>query len=774
MYIKHRFFIRHLRNDLNCAWKLIFEAPSRAMKYFSFISLLTIFLSLGCSTEARDISWYDIRSAKKAITILRDNMTFSGKFQSSSKFMTDFIRGSSYKRRTKYKKAIISFAQAAFENSKQIPKTYRLKSIKEFLKKKKKVSPLHSYAILLIAECYIALKHVSDPLYILSVIEETKEPYIIERSLELKAMLLMKSKPDQALEALNKLIKMEPKATWYIRIAAIFKQKGDAQSANKNFKKSLAFYKIDWALKVAMKSLLKSSNHSDILPSLSNKEKLGFAIYYTGRGKYKIALNALKSIKSRSFSKEAAITYHKYLLINLIRLSKKQKSISILRQNPEKLSETFIREWYRKGQYTLIERYASDHALGVSSDRLLIRALMKLNNSKAIKLMKQALQQYSYHSRKIEKEFFTHCLSYLEKELWHDSITCLQNLRAATKNLSLGGRARYYLAKLLQRKGQTQAARLTFREIYLNSPQSSYVFKGLKQGLAIKSMTDLPDNIDEIRNWIALYGGNPKALAKYYKRKKNEDSYGIDPFWIKWEKKLEDLESSTSQKEFQAILLIASGQSKIGHALLSNTEEYRKLYLITKLGFAVNDAHIKHHYTRKLLRKKNIQEDIFLMSPLAQAALYPKPHLTVVKRETKKYGIRPEEIYALMRQESRYYSQATSRSNAKGLMQMLPSTGRYVNQKVRIPNMDLYNPNHNIILSVRFFAILKRQFKGDFEQIAGAYNGGPSRMNRWKKKLGFSNRELFFEKIPYFETHLYVKITKANLDRYLLLKTYFD
>ena len=160
------------------------------------------------------------------------------------------------------------------------------------------------------------------------------------------------------------------------------------------------------------------------------------------------------------------------------------------------------------------------------------------------------------------------------------------------------------------------------------------------------------------------------------------------------------------------------------------------------------------------------------MSPLAQSALYPKPNLAIVKRETRKFGIKPEEIYALMRQESQYHSRATSRSNAKGLMQMLPSTGKYVNRKVRIPNMDLYNPHHNIILAVRFFADLKRQFHGDFEQIAGAYNGGPGRMSRWKKKLGFGDRELFFEKIPYFETHLYVKTTKANLDRYLLLKKY--
>ena len=58
--------------------------------------------------------------------------------------------------------------------------------------------------------------------------------------------------------------------------------------------------------------------------------------------------------------------------------------------------------------------------------------------------------------------------------------------------------------------------------------------------------------------------------------------------------------------------------------------------------------------------------------------LYPMPYRKTVAKYSKKYKVPESLIYAVIRQESRFNQKARSPANAKGLMQIIPSTGRWI------------------------------------------------------------------------------------------------
>lgn len=92
-------------------------------------------------------------------------------------------------------------------------------------------------------------------------------------------------------------------------------------------------------------------------------------------------------------------------------------------------------------------------------------------------------------------------------------------------------------------------------------------------------------------------------------------------------------------------------------------------------------------------------------------------------------------IVAIMRQESRFEIDAVSRSNARGLMQLLPSTAEDMNpgHNYRRSPQALHDPDLNMALGQSYVEWLGENFvqDGDLAKLFAAYNGGPGWMSRW-------------------------------------------
>ncbi len=119
-------------------------------------------------------------------------------------------------------------------------------------------------------------------------------------------------------------------------------------------------------------------------------------------------------------------------------------------------------------------------------------------------------------------------------------------------------------------------------------------------------------------------------------------------------------------------------------------------------------------------------------------------------------------VHALIRQESRFNPHATSGVGARGLMQLMPETAKYVAQD---ENVALTDPSENIDIGQKYVSQLMRDpaVNNDLFKMAVAYNAGPGNLSRWQKQLKeVDDPLLFIESIPSAETRAFVERVMVN------------
>ena len=127
-------------------------------------------------------------------------------------------------------------------------------------------------------------------------------------------------------------------------------------------------------------------------------------------------------------------------------------------------------------------------------------------------------------------------------------------------------------------------------------------------------------------------------------------------------------------------------------------------------------------------------------------------------------------IYAIIRQESEFYSGARSGAGALGLMQVMPKTAKYLAKKLgliydkeRMFRDELYN----VRLGTQYVRELLRLFQGSTVLSVAAYNAGPGSVKKWIKSYGDPRGKgidplVWIEMIPYSETRNYVSRVLGN------------
>ena len=145
--------------------------------------------------------------------------------------------------------------------------------------------------------------------------------------------------------------------------------------------------------------------------------------------------------------------------------------------------------------------------------------------------------------------------------------------------------------------------------------------------------------------------------------------------------------------------------------------------------------------------------------------LYPFPHRRMIAAEAEASGVDPFVAAALIRQESQFSERATSYVGARGLMQLMPATGRTLAAEVGIEEWDpelLYLPEVNVHLGTRYVGQQAEAYDGALPAVFGAYNAGPHQVDRWRAFPEFGRDALFTERIPFRETRDYVKVLTRN------------
>jgi soluble lytic murein transglycosylase len=146
------------------------------------------------------------------------------------------------------------------------------------------------------------------------------------------------------------------------------------------------------------------------------------------------------------------------------------------------------------------------------------------------------------------------------------------------------------------------------------------------------------------------------------------------------------------------------------------------------------------------------------------ALRYPLPYRELFSEYAKTYSLDEAWILGLVRQESRFITDARSSAGAAGLMQVMPRTARFVAHRIGIRPYDgrsVTEAKTNITLGAGYMRIVLDQL-GSPVLASAAYNAGPSRARRWRDETRALEGAIYAETIPFAETRDYVKKVMAN------------
>jgi soluble lytic murein transglycosylase len=166
------------------------------------------------------------------------------------------------------------------------------------------------------------------------------------------------------------------------------------------------------------------------------------------------------------------------------------------------------------------------------------------------------------------------------------------------------------------------------------------------------------------------------------------------------------------------------------------------------------------------------QDDGGELPALLLKTLYPTPYGGLVTGEAREHDIDPLLMYALMRQESQFVPDALSHAEARGLTQVIPSTGQGIADQLGDTGYsleDLFLPHVSIRYGTYYLASNLPQFDRKVLPSLAGYNGGPGNAARWLQGSALFDPDLFIERVDLFETEDYLRRVYRNFGFYDML-----
>lgn len=128
--------------------------------------------------------------------------------------------------------------------------------------------------------------------------------------------------------------------------------------------------------------------------------------------------------------------------------------------------------------------------------------------------------------------------------------------------------------------------------------------------------------------------------------------------------------------------------------------------------------------------------------------------------EEERYGMDPLFMFSVIRQESLFEGFVRSSAGARGLMQVIPSTGAQIAGELNWPPLytddDLYRPNVSIRFGTYYLDKNRKLLGGSIYGSLAAYNGGPGNALAWRELAG-DDPDLFLEVVRFQETRDYIR-----------------
>ncbi|WP_291515541.1 tetratricopeptide repeat protein [Bdellovibrio sp. ArHS] len=322
--------------------------------------------------------------------------------------------------------------------------------------------------------------------------------------------------------------------------------------------------------------------------------------------------------------------------------------------------------------------------------------------------------------------------NYYKLEKWTEAKNSFEQMRDLVKDPADKSRARFWLARSLEKIGQNSDAEKELQGLIKDDPLGYYgvlAVRELKQnfaplkvdnkeleGLSLLGVSELDPQMRLTTEWLISVGEKPFA----------EKVLNIA---------VEDLKKKKVSAE-ETWLAISSGYARTG------------LYLPLFSAIGALDPAVKD-------RLLNDHPDL----------LFPQPFAEIIAQAANKSGTPQEFIYAIIRQESAFNPEARSSVDAFGLMQLLPSVAKQLAKRNSLEYAeanDLFKPEINIPLGAFELQSLMKKYDDQFILAVSGYNANDSAIRGWLKTRFREDSVEFIEEVPYEETRAYIKLVMRN------------
>ncbi len=153
--------------------------------------------------------------------------------------------------------------------------------------------------------------------------------------------------------------------------------------------------------------------------------------------------------------------------------------------------------------------------------------------------------------------------------------------------------------------------------------------------------------------------------------------------------------------------------------------------------------------------------------------VYPRPFWKEIQASANTHDVDPILLLAVMRQESRFDTQARSSAGAVGLFQIMPYTAAEFGPQNEIGDFVsgkdeelLIEPSLNVSIAATLISKLTTLFGRARAPIVASYNAGEDRVSAWWNAANTLDEDIFVDSIPYLETRRFVREVLANYSAY--------
>jgi soluble lytic murein transglycosylase len=389
--------------------------------------------------------------------------------------------------------------------------------------------------------------------------------------------------------------------------------------------------------------------------------------------------------------------------------------------------------------------------------------------------MKKALRYYNRlvaeypDSRYADSAVWWNAWSYYRAGEYGKADRTLQELISRYPRSFLVHQAHYWRGRIAEKRGDTEKSAEQYAMVVKRGTYTYYGYRAAERlaggsfagGDALNASLELPAGCEE---------GNcpeePLASAE------PEDA---PPLWTDEVRRVLSADPSYRKSlELMQLDMKKEAAAELGYMQNRMLRRPGAVIGVSKAFFELGDYHrslmlVLRNYDHYLdMETPRTSPDLWMLA-------YPQGYWDSILAYSRKYGQDPYFIAAIIREESQFREEALSPAGARGVMQVMPETGKWIARAIRLPGFDaskLFESDTAINIGTWYIGYLMKRFRGDPLYVAAAYNAGPEAVTAWTGKGGIAGeRDEFVEAIPFSETRSYVKKVLRNYAEYKRIYT---